>query len=542
MPGEVQPMNPDTNQVDLVELFLRSVRRYPSHPALKVEEQVITYSELSQMAHGVARTIAEHETESRPLGAILAHRSVTAYVGILGILLSGKGWMPLNSAVPLQRNLEMLSASGCNVLLVGKEYLGYLPALLRDVVESMTVILPPGTTDISRLARSFPRHQFAAFDATTKGRYACPTSKVEADTVAYLLFTSGSTGTPKGVPVTQGNVVAYVTHISRTYPIAESDRFAQYHDLTFDLSVHDMFVCWANGASLYSVPENGFFAVGDFIREQGLTCWLSIPTVAMYMSKLRMLKPSSFKSLRYSFFLGEPLPAKTAVLWQNAAPNSTVENLYGPAETTIAISSYRWDSQNSPSQCVNGIVPIGSLFGDHKGLILSPDRQVVQSNEIGELWVTGPQVTKGYLNDPQKSSEQFVVLSQYDHQLWYKTGDLVTQDADGCMRFMGRVDDQVKIRGFRVELQEIDHILREASGTSLAYSAAWPKTNEGAAGIVGFVAGDKNHRSETDIIAFCRRELPAHMVPSRVYFVDDIPLKQNGKVDRIKLTRGIDSF
>ena len=161
------------------------------------------------------------------------------------------------------------------------------------------------------------------------------------------------------MPIGHSSVRAYLRYTCDRYDVTEHDRFSQMFDATFDLSVHDMFVCWERGACLFSVPERATMAPAKFIRQHELTMWFSVPSVVALLSRMRLLTPGAFPSLRWSLFCGEPLPAVAAQAWQAAAPNSQVENLYGPTEATIAITHYRWQTDVSPGQCVNGVVPIG---------------------------------------------------------------------------------------------------------------------------------------------------------------------------------------
>jgi non-ribosomal peptide synthetase component F len=319
----------------------------------------------------------------------------------------------------------------------------------------------------------------------------------------------------------------------------EYDRFSQEFDLTFDLSVHDMFVCWERGACLYCVPERAVMAPAKFIREHELTVWFSVPSLVGRLEKLRLLRPGCFPSLRCSLFCGEPFSAVYAQRWQEAAPNSIVENLYGPTETTIAITHYRWDKVTSPKDCIYGIVPIGWTFPGQVGAVVGENLDFVSPGESGELWLAGSQVTSGYWNSPHKTQEQFVKLPTTGESLWYRTGDLVKQDATGCFYYLGRTDHQIKIRGYRVELQEIEAVLRKACGTEQAVSVAWPVSNGSAEGVVGFVSGVETLERDR-VLAYCREVLPDYMVPQEIYLRQELPLNVNGKVDRLTLARQLE--
>ena len=206
--------------------------------------------------------------------------------------------------------------------------------------------------------------------------------RVDNNAPAYLLFTSGSTGTPKGVLVNQGNVTSYLDYVGPRYAINADDRCSQNFDLTFDLSVHDLFVCWDAGATLCPYPEQ-YLAPVSIINEKDLTVWFSVPSVVKFASKLGLLEPGAFPSLRLSLFCGEALSARLATLWEQAAPHSIVENIYGPTEATIAISHYRWDPVRSPRECPRGIVPIGWIFEGQQCCIVDDALSPLPAGEPG---------------------------------------------------------------------------------------------------------------------------------------------------------------
>ena len=516
----------------LVGGFLRSADRFPDRKALVVGNQVVTYSGLKSEASRIAIAIARFELEPYPLAAVFAHRSRIAYSGVLGVLISGKGYVPLNPKLPVERTRRMLTLSGCRVLVVGNEAVHQLPELLNGIDRSLTIIVPD-ISNATDLAPLYPLHRFVtSAQFSEPGISALP--DVSPSAVAYLLFTSGSTGQPKGVPISHLNVCSYIEYTCKRYEVTYNDRLSQEFDQTFDLSVHDMFVCWEQGACLFCVPENSIMAPAKFIRDNALTIWFSVPSVIGTLSRLRLLQPNCFPSLRLSLFCGEPLPATYARAWQEAAPNSILENLYGPTEATIAISNYRWGIGQPPRQCLNGIVPIGWIFDGQQSCVIDQQRRVLSAGGIGELCLFGSQVTTGYWGNPERTGEQFVHLSEDRESLWYRTGDLVKRDESGCFFYLGRIDHQVKIRGHRVELQEIEEIIRQVSGAAQVVSVPWPVRNGSAEGVVAFVCGLETGDPDR-ILAYCRERLPEYMVPKKICSLSDAPLNANGKIDRQKL-------
>lgn len=512
--------------------FFHSLATGGARPALEIGDDALTYEQLWNYAGRVTGRLRETLAPSEDVVALLASRSVAAYGGILGILGSGHGYCPLNPKFPLERTLTMLKASGCKTVIVGRECASTLEALLPRVDQKLTLILPDA--DWAPTAALAEWHRVIA--ANDLKQIADPIEpKVDANAIAYLLFTSGSTGVPKGVAVSQSNVVAYMEYAKRRFGFHAEDRCSQNFDLTFDLSVHDLFTCWDAGATLCPYAEQTL-TPATMVDEKELTCWFSVPSVAMFASKVGLLQPEAFPTLRWSLFCGEALSATLAEAWQQAANKSILENLYGPTEATIAITWYRWDSERSPAECMRGLVPIGWAFDGQKVCAVNEDLEPVPAGESGELCLGGSQVTRGYLNDQEKTAKSFVKLPHTGDEIWYRTGDLVRQDDRGCLFYFGRRDFQVKISGYRVELQEIDLVLREAAKTELAVAIPWPLSDGSASGIVGVVSGS-DPACDTEIINACEARLPRYMVPNRIYHFEQIPLNVNGKIDREKITQ-----
>jgi amino acid adenylation domain-containing protein len=524
-------MHSPQNTRSLISGFFRSLRTRPASPALELGEVMMSYEQLWNYAGRITAFLRHTLDQSENMVAVLADRSVAAYGGILGVLGSGRGYVPLNPKFPIERTLAMLQASGCKTLVVGKECAATLDALLPRLSVPLSLIIPDSGWEPD--GNQFATHRLTLAKQLSKIHDPGEPS-IDADDTAYLLFTSGSTGVPKGVAVSQSNAVAYMEFAAKHFGIHGEDRCSQNFDLTFDLSVHDLFTCWDGGATLCPFAAQTLTPAA-LVDDLKLTVWFSVPSVAMFASKLGLLEPGAFPTLRWSLFCGEALSAALTEAWQRAANNSILENLYGPTEATIAITRYRWDSATSPAESVRGLVPIGWPFDGQQVCAVDEDLVPVPLGESGELCLGGSQVTRGYLNDPEKTAKSFVRLKRTGEQIWYRTGDLVRQDERGCLFYLGRRDFQVKVNGYRVELQEIDLVLRESARTELAVAIPWPIADGSASGIVGVLAGsDPSHNKR--IIAACESKLPRYMVPSHIHHVAQIPLNVNGKIDRGKIT------
>jgi amino acid adenylation domain-containing protein len=400
------------------------------------------------------------------------------------------------------------------------------------------LVLLPEHDDARSLKGRWPQHVLVCAGELEPAEAFRPGTP-GADSLAYLLFTSGSTGTPKGVMVAQRNVRHFVDAMVERYGVTEQDRFSQTFDLTFDLSAFDMFVAWERGACLCRPSQKTLLNPGRFIQESKLTVWFSVPSVGVFMKRLGMLKPDIYPTLRWSLFCGEPLPAEIASAWAHAAPNSIVENLYGPTELTIACTVYRWDAMNSPSECNLGVVPIGWPYPGMEAIVVNDSLQEVAPGLEGELLMAGPQRCLGYWQDAVKTAAAFVnVLGRTD--VFYRTGDRVLRPVGANpLVYLGRLDDQVKIQGYRVELGEVEAHLRQEANVEAAVALGWPVTPSGPTGIVAFV-GDTTLSVE-ELRARLRTKLPGYAVPREIRMLPQLPLNANGKVDRnalLKLLEG----
>ena len=525
----------------LLALFLASRRSYQNRPALWVEGRTFTYSELYDAAGrlaGVIRAARSHDAGyQRYQCGLLVNRTPTAYAAVLASLMVGSPYVPLNPRFPRSRLRDVLSSSAVDTIVVDHRSSAVVGPLLDSLPRPLTVLMPDAETAVDYAA--LPRgHRYIPRGEIEGTSPAAPTADCSAEDGAYLLFTSGSTGTPKGVLISHGNAAAYVNNARARYRPGPEDRFSQLFDFSFDLSVHDMFLAWSSGACLYCAPERGGVAgLGDFIRRCGLTFWFSVPATAAFMRQLRMLKPCSYPTLRWSLFCGEALPMGLARAWQEAAPNSIVENLYGPTEATVAFTAYRLPRQRRSKLDELPTVPIGMPLAGQKVMLVDDNGKPMPDGEAGELCLGGSQVAAGYWRARGQSASRFQPPQCADAEgmRWYRTGDRAVMNREHGLIFLGRIDRQVKIRGHRVELMEVENAMRVAAATDMVAALPWPIGDDGLAlGLVGLVA--RSQKTAAEIIDGCRDRLPDYMVPSQLYRVANWPLNGNGKTDYTSLT------
>jgi len=362
--------------------------------------------------------------------------------------------------------------------------------------------------------------------AETVGPDHAPSTPVDVSPLAYIMFTSGTTGHPKGVAVHRSNLAAYLSSIAGVVPLSVGTRCSQMFDLSFDLSVHDMFHTWASGGVLYVPNAKEVLDPIGFAKRHRLECWFSVPSMVARAARAGQLASGALSDLQFSLFCGEPLPVSLAEQWVQVAPNSQILNLYGPTEATIAITAHHFVPGASTYSGLS-TVPIGEPLDGSELQIVNTDEL---PSETGELLLGGPQISAGYMNDPLLQADRFIArcFAGAASTRWYRTGDAVRATASGALAFEGRLDDQVKINGYRVELQDVDEALRRAAGTREVATIAW--TRRGSTILIGFVCGST--RSTSEILVECRRTLPTYMRPRRILTVDQMPTSVSGKLDR----------
>jgi D-alanine--poly(phosphoribitol) ligase subunit 1 len=334
------------------------------------------------------------------------------------------------------------------------------------------------------------------------------------------------------VPISHANADAYVEGQLQLIERWPDARYVQFCELTFDPSIHDMFVCWANGGCLYVPKTVEPIYNAAFIRTHAITHWNSVPSVAGFMQQFRQLAAGEFPSLHLTMFGGEALPRAVVQAWMRAAPNSRIVNLYGPTEATVACSCFEVTA-GFLADPVHTVMPLGHALPGVELLIVDAALEPVAAGQSGELLIGGPQIARGYLSSREAGNGRFVMKTYADCNSlhWYRSGDAARESAAHGIVFQGRLDTQVKIRGNRIELEEVEHVVQESSRAALCAVVPWPVDDMGrAGGLIAFVIHPAF--DDVQILQSCRQRLPVYAVPQRVIVLDVLPLNVNGKIDR----------
>jgi amino acid adenylation domain-containing protein len=499
----------------LLGRFLRGLALSPGSDAIRAPGRDITYAEAHDIALTWAGSLLRGCDEPPAAIGVLAGKGPESYLGILAALCCGVPAVPLQPDFPVDRTRQMLTAARVSALVTDEQ--GY--ALLPELFEA-------GGIPVLRAGPGAGAGAGPAVPVRSRFALAEPCQAAASD-AAYILFTSGSTGRPKGMRITHASLDHYFGELETRYEFGPGDVFSQVFDPAFDCAIFDLFAAWGAGGTLVSVPPHAYRAMTAFVATAGITVWYSTPAVISVVARRGGLGPNTMPTLRLSTFAGDALKAADAAAWQQAAPQSILDNLYGPAETTITCTVYRWSQESSPGESLNGIVPIGRLHDGHEYLLL--DSCGHESPVEGELCISGPQVTPGYL-DPEDGKDRFF---RRGSRRWYRTGDRMRRADNGDLLFLGRTDNQVQIQGWRVELAEIDHHVRRCAGIRDAVTVS--TVIDDRRQLVAFYTGEPTTSGE-----FARqllRTLPQQMLPRHFRHLDEMPLSVNKKIDRHALRK-----
>ena len=483
------------------ELVREQAERSPDAIAVSSDKGQISYRELQTRVDQLACWLQEQGVGPESYVGVCMTRSVEMVVALLGVMEAGAAYLPLDPSHPNERLAYMSENAGLHVILTEQ-------ALATKVTHADHILCLD--SDWAEVAGGI----------LTKNTSSTP------DNVAYLIYTSGSTGQPKGVMNAHRGIVNRLQWMRVHYGLSADDRFVQKTPFTFDVSVWEFFAPLISGACLVMACPEGHrdpAYLAELIAAEQITIVHFVP--AMLHPFLEQASPELCGSLRQVICSGEALSAELQERFFEVL-STPLDNLYGPTEAAVEVTAWRCRPELSPR------VPIGRPIKNLRMYVLDRSFEPVPVGVIGELYIGGTGVARGYLKRPDLTAERFIPdpFSSDPGARLYQTGDLVRYRATGEIEFLGRADDQVKIRGYRIEPGEIAGMLSEHVAVRQAVVQA--RTDRGERCLVGYVVPAEGQAGDAvQLREYLRTRLPEYMVPAAFVFLAALPLNANGKVD-----------
>ena len=487
----------DTTQT-IVSLFRQQAKATPDNIAVVYKDKRITYAEVDRMSDCIAGYIASKGLGEEDVVSVLIPRCEWMAIASLGVQKAGCAYQPLDPTYPKERLNFMMQDANAKLLIADEE--------LRPIVDEYQ-----GEVILTRELADLPAVTNLPDDPKPSSLF-------------IMLYTSGSTGVPKGCQLTNGNLVAFIHWYHRYFDLKASDKVTAYASYGFDANMFDMYPALTCGATVYIIPEElrlDLIALNDYFEQERITNAFMTTQVAYQFAT--SIENHSLKHLSTG---GEKLATLTP------PKGYKMHNAYGPTETTILETCYQVDRKMKN-------IPIGKAIDNMRLYIVDSRGHRLPVGAAGELWASGPQVSRGYLNRPEKTAEVYIpnpfAGDSKKYARIYRTGDIVRYLPSGDIEFVGRKDGQVKIRGFRIELKEVEAVIREFSGIKDATVQAFDEEGGGKF-IAAYIVSDE----QIDIQAlnnFILDQKPPYMVPAVTMQIDAIPLNQNQKVNKKALPK-----
>ena len=498
---------PHPAQACLHQLFEQQVEQTPENIAVASGEEQLTYRQINQRANQLAHFLQEQGVGPDTLVGICLEPSVQLVIALLGILKAGGAYLPLDPTYP-EKRLALILADARPALLLTRQ------ALLPHLLDFTGTLVCLDTEE--DLLRAQPQSN--------------PSSPTTPDHLAYVIYTSGSTGQPKGVALAHRGVVNLLTDFQQRETIQPGDECSWWTSPSFDVSVYEIFSPLLAGGSLQVIPENLRL---DAPRLLG---WLQAHHISSaYLPPFFLADFAAWvqshpgvSPMRRLLVGVEPIPDDLLTHLNAQLPALSIINGYGPTEATICSTLYRVD----PTHPHPGNTPIGRPVANTQIYLLNGALQPVPVGVVGDLYIGGVGLARGYLNQPELTAQRFIQSPFRSGERLYRTGDLARYLPDGNLMFVSRSDTQVKLHGVRIELGEIEATLTQHPHVKQAAVLLHEQSSGGKHLVAYVVPTQTPPPSPNDLRQFLIQRLPHAMVPSFFVVLDAFPLTSSGKVDR----------
>jgi len=489
----------------LHEAYRRAVVEHADRVAVAYEGAELTYREFDERVNRLARLLISQGVGPESLVGLAVRRSLDLVVGMYAIVTAGGAYVPLDPDHPAERIAHILDTADPVCVLPTTADADAVPPGI-DVLHVDTVDLS-GVSGAPVAPQELPR-------------------PLRRDNPAYVIFTSGSTGRPKGVAISHGAIDNQTCWMLSEYPMGPGDVYLQKTATTFDVSLWGYFMPLRTGAKLVVATHDGHrdpAYIAETIAAQQVTVTDFVPSMLTVFAT--HTAPGSVPTLRDVFVIGEALPPET-VAEVRAMSDAAVHNLYGPTEAAVSVTYWPASAADTST------VPIGRPQWNTRVYVLDSRLRAVPAGVIGELYLAGDQLARGYVARPDLTADRFVANPFEPGRRMYRTGDLVVwRDNPHRLEYLGRTDFQVKFRGQRIELGEIETALLAHPAISQAVALVVPTATGDQ--LVGYVVPRPGESVEVDdLLETAAKSLPAYMIPAAIVVLDAFPLNTSGKLDR----------
>lgn len=512
------------SQEGLFRFLEDSARFFPERTAV-VEPSVgsVSYQKLDALSSRLRDRLMEMGIRRGDRVGIYLHKSIDSVSVIFGILKVGAAYVPVDPGAPPARNAYIMKDCSVKALIIEARFVDRFRAEYSEGETLPLLIGLGGTGRGEPLEWALQRLQQAS-PAPARQSVA-----PDLDDLAYILYTSGSTGKPKGVMLTHRAAINYVDWCSEVFTPEGSDRFSSHAPFHFDLSILDIYVPLKHGATLVLISEEigkDPQRLAALMADEGITMWYSTPSILSMMAQYGKMERHDYSKLRVVNFAGEVFPIKHLRALIRLLPGPRYFNLYGPTETNVC--TYYEVPEEFPEERTQPF-PIGQACSHYRIRVVDEQGNDVVKGEEGELIASSPGMMIGYWNLPERTANAFLVDEHGEN--WYRTGDVVLEEPNGDLIFIGRRDRMVKKRGYRIELGEIEAGLYRHPEVKEAAVIAIPDLENGVK-IKAYMSFSEDQRpSIIEMKRFCSENLPMYMVPDVFAFENVLPKTSTDKIN-----------
>lgn len=480
----------------LHHFFEKSADDFPGHIALICDDSFVSFEELECRANQLAHYLFEQQISTDCVVGILLERSIACYVAILAVLKVGAAYVPIEVEYPDDRINYIFADLPFDAVITSSQQRAE-----RNITWPRALVLEEINAQVASQPISRITHHL---------------TDSNLDRLCYVIYTSGSTGKPKGVEITHASICHYVNAASQLYCMTAKDRVYQGFSLAFDASLEELWMAFANGATLIAGTQKELrsgLGLVSFLKQHKVTVFSTVPTLLATLEE-------QLPDLRLLILGGEICSLHLVKRWSR--PGLRIMNTYGPTEACVIATAFECHPEKD--------VTIGQPLSGYDVVLLDDQLQEVVAGEEGEICIGGMALARGYVNRPESTLEKFILNPNRPDQRLYRTGDLAIKNADGDLHFVGRVDDQIKLRGFRIELTEIEAVIMNYPGVNQA--VVMLHTDEQPM-LVAYLIQNKSIDLDMGALkSHLRTQLPDYMMPTVIDTLEAYPLLSSGKINR----------